>query len=85
MNETLAVTIFLVSHSTYSVPCQDHLFHLLCLLMEASPFYFALQAVLAMNKEKQLQKQKLYYDAYVVPAFRNLIHLFQVWEQLQLS
>lgn len=38
-----------------------------------------------MKTEKQLQKQKLYYDAYVVQTVRNLIPLFKVQEQLKLS
>lgn len=35
--------------------------------------------------KKQLQKRKLYYDAYVVHTVRNLIPLFKVQEQLKLS
>lgn len=31
-----------------------------------------------MKIEKQLQNQKLYYDAYIVQMVRNLIHLFEV-------
>lgn len=69
----------------YSVPCQEHLFQLLCFLMGMSPFYFVLPSLFTMKIEKQLQNQKLYYDACIVQTVRNLIHPFEVPELLKQS
>lgn len=85
VNENLAVTVFWVNQSMYSILSLDHLPSPPLLSNGNVSFCLTIciynkNSTPKPNQKKKVKKQKLHYDAFVVQTARNLIHLLEAEE-----